>query len=146
MTTFKKLAGSIFQPSAIRRQPHPPTATPAPASLPQHESFPLRARTSLTYPLTVRTKQSNWQTTDWRGRWKIARQDCAQATPPSRRLWLFSFGSGFGLPLACIVAVLLVPSHRTGIIAGFTAAFLGVFLLLSLRAIVLTLRKRRDPN
>jgi len=61
-------------------------------------------------------------------------------------LWLFSFGSGFGLPLACIVAVLLLPSDRTGLIVAFTTAFVGVFLLLSLRAIVLTLRKRRDPN
>jgi hypothetical protein len=96
--------------------------------------------------LTVRTQQSEWQTTDWRGRWRIARRDWAEATPQSRRLWWVSFGTGFGLPLACIVAVLLVPSEETGLIVGFTAAFVGVFLLLSLRAIVLTLRKRREPN
>jgi hypothetical protein len=98
------------------------------------------------YPLSVRTEQSEWQATDWSGRWRIVRRDWAEATPQSRRLWVFSFGSGFGLPLACIVAILLVPSEQTALIIGFTVAFVGVFLLLSLRAVVLTLRKHRNPS
>jgi hypothetical protein len=91
-------------------------------------------------------QQSDWQTTDWHGRWRIARRDWAVAPPQARRLWLFSFGSGFGLPLACVVAVLLVPSERTVLIIAFAAALFGVVLLLSLRAIVLTVRRRRDPS
>jgi len=86
-------------------------------------------------------QQSEWQSADWRGRWNIARRMWSEATPHSRRLWLFAFGSGIGLPLACGIAVVLAPTQRVALVVGFAAAYLAVVLVLSARAVVLTRRK-----